>query len=98
MSAFDWRGQPATVKVPDFSSRAHGRGRGLDDWAVSSSKTTPVVQSNLQGNRLKMYPSVSAAARDLGIPAHHIHQCVCGKREEAGGFRFALRTAENSKR
>lgn len=98
-NAFAWRDQPARVLVEDTSSRRHKGGtRGMLNSPLSTSWCRTVAQCDLAGAVIRVYPSIQAAARDLGICATRIGKCVNGKAESAGGFVFKAHVSMGSRR
>jgi hypothetical protein len=98
MNAFEWRGQPAQIHIEDTSRRRHKRGMKPDTVALSNSSSTTVAQLDMAGNVLKVYPSLAAAARDLGLHVSGISLCINGKRTAHGGYRWSLHKPMGSRR
>ncbi len=46
----------------------------------------PVTQYSLEGKKLKVYPTIEAAARDTGLTAANIQKNVNGHNKTAGGY------------
>lgn len=65
------------------------RGRAsLDHHRCGGRNARPVIQMDMDGNRLHWYKSSEHAARKLGICARNIRGCCEGKRNKCGGFRW----------
>ena len=47
-----------------------------------------VEQINLANNPVRMWDSIAAASRGCCIPLHYITNCLAGKTDEAGGFKW----------
>lgn len=77
------------LKCPQYE-----KDRGVRDvWVYKpkSGKPRPVYQKSMDGEIIKLWPSVSDASRELNIHASTMSQAARGKRRSAGGFRWEYR-------
>lgn len=92
-SPFDWRNNPSGIKIEQ--SKLHGRRlpsayrRATADWLCNNQGTT-VAQMGKDGVLVKKYPSISCAARDMGVSAQAISSCINGRTKTCAGFKWAL--------
>lgn len=48
----------------------------------------PISQFNLNGDKIKEYPSITHAAKELNLQNSNIYKVLVGKRNHCGGFKF----------
>lgn len=53
---------------------------------IIETMSMPILQMDMQGNIIKEFPSIQEAQRQLSIS--HIWDCIVGKRQSAGGYRW----------
>lgn len=77
---------------------------GHSDFIVVNDKTVPIVQlSKETGELIAKWPSQAVAGRKTKVNPNHICDCLAGRAESAGGYRWktlaewqALQNAENT--
>lgn len=93
-SIFDWRNNPSviTVEPPGHNTgrRASKESRRRNAEMLSSGTSSTIAQFDLDGRLLRKYPSIHAAARDMGVSCQAISRCVNGNGKTAAGLKWAL--------
>ena len=64
----------------------------IDPYIKNSNKTTPVKVATIDvnGNIIKIYPSIKNASKELGIDPHSIRDNIKGKTKQTKGYRFKV--------
>lgn len=81
----------AQIYIPELTLRLEWLYMAAFEAGIKSSHSTtnnPVVQLELWGGIVEVYESIKEASLSTGIPKTHISQCVNGKAEEAGGYKW----------
>lgn len=61
---------------------------GVDEGRLQYAKRVPVAQYSIEGSLLKVWDSMTVAARYYGITKHGISKVCRGKTRTAAGFRW----------
>lgn len=69
---------------PKIQEQMHQLGLRAKEWNLKHT-AKPVASYDLDGNLLKVYPSLISAERDAGINRKYIRACLKGERLSAGG-------------
>ena len=76
-------GEEAKRRKEAFAKSAHKNG-----YSHKPTHSKPVIQMDMDGNRLHWYISSNEAARKLGLHGRNIRKVCDGERNHTGGFRF----------
>jgi hypothetical protein len=76
-------GEEAKRRKEAFQKAAHKNG-----YSHKPTHSKPVIQMDMDGNRLHWYISSNEAARKLGLHGRNIRKVCDGERNHTGGFRF----------
>lgn len=67
-----------------IQQQMHESGLRLKEWNLKHT-AKPVASYDLDGNLIKIYPSLISAEREAGINRKYIRACLKGERQTAGG-------------
>ena len=84
----------------EYCDAKHNCNHGTRNEQISTKlkglRNKSVVQVAKDGNELKTYPSISAAAEETGINEVNISRCTRGLRNTAGGYCWRLNNGKRS--
>lgn len=74
--------------VTSQENTIHAVETGLRLYTLNGKQSRPVKQLNLNGNLIKIFPSIAEAERELGILKSNICSVCRGNRKTTGGFKW----------
>ena len=77
-SRFNW----CTYNPKEAQVKAHKR----NGQRIIETMSKPVIQMDMDGNKLNEFPSIQEAQRKLEVS--HVWDCIKGKRKSAGGYKW----------
>lgn len=63
------------------------------DFELKKTMSKPVIQMTMEDEEIKEFPSIQEAQRQL--KTYHIGDCVLGKRNSSGGYKWRYKNEFN---